>query len=326
MSDINLNGFNFTNSVAFTSSQRSNAFKLYDAYDGSYIEIKKQTRPVAKDRFESRVREEEKRQRLERRRQKEIQRKKAFRRRIALGLATLSTFGTMVTYSLNNDKPTSDTTASSSIVQTAPDFQEVEIQVNPLDEVNSLLENNPNLKDASDKILSAVDTFSGQLGQDGLKLIKERVDSLGGGEISPIDVLKVLWIESNGNIYDDDGNYLVSYTGQAYGPFQLTPDTVDYLSNYYGLDEPLDVMNPYDNLDACILNLRFLKDKKEKDSENSPLPTGENIMDAVFWCYHDGAWADDITKQGEDYLEKYRNLSIVDDYPEVVEYLTDELC
>ena len=49
-------------------------------------------------------------------------------------------------------------------------------------------------------------------------------------------------------------------------------------------------------------------------------------MDAVFWCYHDGAWADDITKQGEDYLEKYRNLSIVDDYPEVIEYLTDELC
>lgn len=76
MSDINLNGFNFTNSVAFTSSQRSNAFKLYDAYDGSYIEVKKQTRPVAKDRFESRVREEEKRQRLERRRQKEIQRKR----------------------------------------------------------------------------------------------------------------------------------------------------------------------------------------------------------------------------------------------------------
>lgn len=60
MSDINLNGFNFTNNVAFTSSQRSNAFKLYDAYDGSYIEIKKQTKPVAKDRFESRVREEEK--------------------------------------------------------------------------------------------------------------------------------------------------------------------------------------------------------------------------------------------------------------------------
>ena len=135
LSDINLNGFNFTNSVAFTSSQRSNAFKLYDAYDGSYIEIKKQTKPVAKDRFESRVREEEKRQRLERRRQKEIQRKKAFRRRVALGLATLSAFGTMVAYSLNNDKRTSETTAPSSIVQTTPDFQEVEIQVNPLDEV-----------------------------------------------------------------------------------------------------------------------------------------------------------------------------------------------
>lgn len=325
MFNVVLNNANNLNNISFGSSGRSEKFKLYDASTGGYIEVDK-PKQSARDKFESRVREEEKRQRLERRRQKEIQRKKAFRRRVAAGLAVLSTFGTMIGYSLNDTNKTKTTVDAPVIVSEASVVEAKEEEINIHDEVVSLLENNPDLKSAYDKITSSIETFSNELGEDGLSLIKERVNALGGGEISAIDVLKILWIESNGNVYDDNGNYLESYTGEAYGPFQLTPDTVDYINGYFDLEEPLDVMNPYDNLDACILNLRFLKDKKQADSENSTLPTGENIMDAVFWCYHDGAWANNITKQGEDYLAKYRDLSVVDSYPEVVEYITKEKC
>lgn len=325
MLNVALNNTKNINNVSFGSSNRSEKFKLYDAATGGYIEVERQ-KQSAKDKFESRVKEEEKRQRIERRRQREIQRKKAFRRKVAAGLAVLSTVGTMIGYSLNDTNKTKTLVETPVIVSEAPVAEAKEDEIDIYDDVNKLLESNPELKNAYDKIATSIDTFSNQLGEDGLSLIKERVNALGDGEISVIDVLKVLWIESNGNIYDDNGNYLESYTGEAYGPFQLTPDTVDYINNYFGLEEPLDIMNPYDNLDACILNLRFLKDKKEADSENSILPTGENIMDAVFWCYHDGAWADDITKQGEDYLAKYRDLSIVDSYPEVVEYITNGLC
>ena len=325
MLNVALNNTKNINNVSFGSSNRSEKFKLYDATTGNYIEVER-PKQSAKDKFESRVKEEEKRQRLERRRQREIQRKKAFRRKVAAGLAVLSTFGTMICYSLNDTNKTKTLVETPVIVSEAPVAEAKEDEIDIYDDVNKLLESNPELKSAYDKITTSIDTFSNQLGEDGLSLIKERVNALGDGEINVIDVLKVLWIESNGNIYDDNGNYLESYTGEAYGPFQLTPDTVDYINNYFGLEEPLDIMNPYDNLDACILNLRFLKDKKEADSENSILPTGENIMDAVFWCYHDGAWADDITEQGEDYLAKYRDLSIVDSYPEVVEYITNGLC
>ena len=325
MLNVALNNTKNINNVSFGSSNRSEKFKLYDATTGGYIEVER-PKQSAKDKFESRVKEEEKRQRLERRRQREIQRKKAFRRKVAAGLAVLSTFGTMICYSLNDTNKTKTLVETPVIVSEAPVAEAKEDEIDIFDDVNKLLESNLELKSAYDKITTSIDTFSNQLGEDGLSLIKERVNALGDGEINVIDVLKVLWIESNGNIYDDNGNYLESYTGEAYGPFQLTPDTVDYINNYFGLEEPLDIMNPYDNLDACILNLRFLKDKKEADSENSILPTGENIMDAVFWCYHDGAWADDITEQGDDYLAKYRDLSIVDSYPEVVEYITNGLC
>ena len=49
-------------------------------------------------------------------------------------------------------------------------------------------------------------------------------------------------------------------------------------------------------------------------------------MEAVFWGYHDGAWASDITQNGEYYIAQYRDLSIIDNYPEVVSYITDDLC
>ena len=247
---------------------------------------------------------------------------------LAIGLATIGTIGTILGFAFNpnNNNPKVDSPVFAPTITYDDLLIENRCDESLTDKVNGLFLENEDLYSANLKIQSAIDTFSSQLGEDGLSLINERVELLGGSEVKTIDVLKLLWIESNGRIYDDNGEYITSYTGQAFGPFQLTPDTVDYINNYYGLDKPLDVMNPYDNLDACILNLKFLKAKKLADSENSLLPTGENIMDAVFWGYHDGAWATDITKQGEEYLAKYRDLSIVDDYPDVVAYITNGLC
>lgn len=187
-----------------------------------------------------------------------------------------------------------------------------------------ILSNNSEIKTEYDKIIQALDTYSEQLGEDALPLIKERVALLGDGKVDVMDVLKILWIESNGRIYDDDGELLKSVSG-AYGAFQITKDTADYLNYYFGLEgseNELDVKNPYKNLDACIYNLRFLHDKRSSDMENGEyLPTGDNIKTAVAWSYHDGAWATKITNYGQDYIEKYEKLSQLDEYPQVVDFI-----
>ena len=189
-----------------------------------------------------------------------------------------------------------------------------------------ILDSNPELKEEYDKIMQAVNTFSEQLGEDAISLIKERVDLLGNGQVDVMDVLKILWIESNGRIYDDDGELLKSISG-AYGAFQITEDTQNYLNYYFGLEgtpDELDIKNPYDNLDACIYNLRFLQDKRNDDLQNGmDLPTGNDIKTAVAWSYHDGAWADEITDYGQDYIQKYENLSRLDKYPQIINFILE---
>ena len=189
-----------------------------------------------------------------------------------------------------------------------------------------ILNSNPELKEEYDKIMQAINTFSEQLGEDAISLIKERVDLLGNGQVDVMDVLKILWIESNGRIYDlNNPNQILKSSSGAYGAFQITEDTQDYLNYYFGLEgtpNELDIKNPYDNLDACIYNLRFLQDKRNEDLQNGmDLPTGNDIKTAVAWSYHDGAWATKITNYGQDYIEKYENLCKIDEYPQVVDFI-----
>lgn len=207
------------------------------------------------------------------------------------------------------------------ISETSFDSLFEEKKVSPTD----TMEQNPEIKEQYDKISNALLRFSSQLGEDGLEVIRERVEEIGDGKVEVIDVLKILWIESRGRIYEDDNpNKILKSVADAYGPFQITKDTQDYLNFYFGLDgdEKLDIMDPYDNIDACIYNLRFLNEKRTNDLKKGiELPTGDNIKNAIAWSYHDGAWADDMSYYGEQYVENFEILSQLDDYPEVVEYI-----
>lgn len=274
---------------------------------------------------------------VKRRRQRAIQRKKQVRRqKMGLAGAALLMLTTICGGIVSCSNSTPQYKESDIIVlRTEREFSDSPIKKgienftfeNLEDYVMDVFASNSILKTDYERLLDAVTRFSEELGEDALPLIKDRVMELGDGKVDVIDVLKILWIESKGRIYEKDNpdEILTSYTGQAFGPFQLTNDTVDYLNNYYGLkgtEDELDVMNPYDNLDACIYNLKFLFDKRQNDVLNGvSLPTGNNISEAVAWSYHDGAWASDISYYGQDYLEQYRTLSVIDEFPEVVEYL-----
>lgn len=300
--------------------QRQADFRLYDAESGKYITIK---RPLSDDRIE-----------LRRQERKTPPAKKPHYRKAknnnkdkkGLIIAGAGGLGAII-FTLSCLFPNSN---NNNIVPTAQNAPETPIVVeetyDPYGEVSLILDENEDVNIAYNNLTSALETFSNQMGTDGLELIRQRVDEISKGKIDVIDVLKILWIESRGNVYDENGNILESYTNQAYGPFQLTPDTVDYINNYYGLN--LDVMDPYDNLDACIYNLMFLKEQKETElEETGSLLTGnDDIMRAVFWGYHDGAWAEGITDHGEDYLNKYDELSAIDSYACVVDYIENGLC
>lgn len=317
------------------SGVRTNKAGIYDYEKGRYVFSDK---VLSKDLFERNENKEQKKA-IERREKRAAERKrrkrKALIQRIAAGAAALGIgTGALIIKTADIKSPNEDIYITPFVTE-APqaDMNEPEESIiipDTAEIAQDIINSNPDVNENYNNITEALSRFSKQLGTDGLALIKNRVNDIGDGEIEVIDVLKILWIESRGRIYDDNGNYLVSYTGEAYGPFQLTPSTVDYINYYYGFtgtDKELDIMDPYDNLDACIYNLKFLKEKKENDlTENGSLPTGNNIMEAVFWGYHDGAWASDITQNGEYYIAQYRDLSIIDNYPEVVSYITDDLC
>lgn len=276
------------------------------------------------------------RRRAQRQRNAQARKKKALRQRLGIGVSLLSLLaggGIMAakqnppelkdTLVLNSPYPYVEETPENSMYPEILDSITTEA---PVSTAEIILENNPEVKEQYDKIMQALDTFSAQLGQDALPLIKDRVEKLGNGRVEVIDVLKILFIESTGRIYESDGSgNILKSNSDAYGAFQITKDTQDYLNYYYNLEgtpDELDIMDPYDNLDGCIYNLRFLNAQRSKDLENGvSLPTGDNLKSAVAWGYHDGAWAQYITDFGADYIEKFETLSILDEYPEVVDYI-----
>lgn len=188
-----------------------------------------------------------------------------------------------------------------------------------------ILANNPEVNEAYTKLNEALTRFSNQLGEDAPSLIQERVALLGNNRVDPIDVAKILYIESRGRIYDPEtGDIYRNSQSGATGPFQVKPSTVDYINYYYNLtgSDALDVENPYDNLDACILYLRLINALRVQDvAEGKELLTGDNVKLAMAWGYHDGPWSETISPAGSDYISDFDMLSAADNYPQVINYL-----
>jgi hypothetical protein len=206
------------------------------------------------------------------------------------------------------------------------EVEEIEEEVEEEISIDEILCENSELESAYNKIMDALERYSSQLGEDAISLIQNRVDEIGNGEVEALDVAKILWLESRGRIYEDTNQTkILTSNCNAYGAFQLTKNTVSYINDYFGLtgtSKELNVLDPYDNLDACIYNLRFLKEKREIDLINGKnLPTGDSLKNAVIWSYHDGAWATSFSTNGKNYLSQYSKFSVLDDYPEVVEYI-----
>ncbi len=192
-----------------------------------------------------------------------------------------------------------------------------------IEELHKILDENPDISEAYNNMLSALKTFSKQIGENGIELIKKYVDELGDGKVDVTDVYKVLFIESGGRIYDSKGNYLTS-SGKAYGPFQIRKIAETDINQRYGTN--YDVLDPYDNLSVHVLLLRWLHNYRSTQLANGKvLPTGNNLKHAMMWGYHDGAYASSISYYGQDYLNKYDKLSVVDQYPDLYNLMAIEL-
>ncbi len=201
--------------------------------------------------------------------------------------------------------------------------EEPEIKEPTLEEkALQIIENDEEVKESYENLLGALNTLSEEIGEDALPLLKSRIEELGEGKVNLHDLVKILYIESGGHIYDEDGGLLKS-SSQATGPFQIRPIGEKDLNNRFNLN--LDINNPYDNIDAAIIYLRFLHDQKQQQlSEGAILPTGDNLTHAILWGYNAGAWADGLSEQTINYLAEFDKLSIVDKYPEVAAYLYRE--
>ena len=189
-----------------------------------------------------------------------------------------------------------------------------------------VLKSNNDVNSAYNKISKSLQTFSEHLGEDGLALIIKRVDEIGNGKVNPLDVIKILYIESTGRMYSDvENKTILKSSAGARGAFQITKDTQDFVNDYYnfeGTDKELNYEDPYDNLDICIYNLRFIADKRGKElASGKELPTGDNLNRAIMWSYHDGPWAQVITNRGEQYLKKSDSLNVIDEFPQVVDFI-----
>ena len=297
------------------------------------------------DSFETEQRRQERRINRERRKQRAEAKKKA-QRRILAGAAIVSGFSAAILNLFGGCQakpltPTTDTEAYTSAYIDQYEGSTYEDALNDLNieetqeatnktVVEEILNNNPDVKYAYDNLSESVNRFSDELGEDAIPLIKDRIEQLGNGKVEILDVLKVLHIESRGRIYDPENpnEILKSSQSSATGAFQLKPDTVDYINYYFnltGTPDELDVLDPYDNLDACILYLRIVNSMRQDDIDNGiQLPTGNNIKHAMVWGYHDGPWSQTISYYAQQYIEDFDKLSAIENYPEVVDYLLNE--
>ncbi len=173
-----------------------------------------------------------------------------------------------------------------------------------------ILERDPQLQKNYKTIKDAISNLSSELGVNGFDLIQKRVQELGNNKVNALDVMKIIQMESDGRVYDPNNpnQLLRSYKGTALGPCQLKESAVDFVNRTY--NKNLDINNPYDNIDACILYLRYIAEKN--DTINGKVMAG---------YYHDGPWANSFSDAGKSYMNQFAGLSYIDAYPELYYYM-----
>ena len=190
--------------------------------------------------------------------------------------------------------------------------------------IQKIFDENPNVEAQYNKIVESLDTFSKHLGEDGITAITRSIEKNGNGVVEPIDVLKILFIESSGRIYRNDGSYLVNGVG-AMGPFQIKKVVEKDINRIYGGDsdgKKVNISNAYGNLDAFVLWWRFINEERLDDVKlPSSFPEHKNEKSIAAWLYNQGAWSESVSSEARSYIKTFDELSILDEYPEVVDYI-----
>ena len=137
-------------------------------------------------------------------------------------------------------------------------------------------------------------------------------------------MLKILYIESSGRIYNKSGGYLVNGVG-AMGPFQMKKVVEEDINRIYGGDstgKKVNISNAYGNLNAFVLWWRFINEERVPNVKlPSSFPEHKNEKTVAAWLYNQGAWSQSVSSEARSYMKTFDELSMLDDFPEVVDYI-----
>ena len=186
----------------------------------------------------------------------------------------------------------------------------------------TVAETEPQIEETTE-IIEESNTIN-HLGEDGLAVIKASIEKNGNGSVDPIDVLKILHIESSGRIYNKNGNYLVNSVG-AMGPFQMKKVVEEDINRIYGGDSEgnkVNISNAYGNIDGFVLWWRYINEERVPNVKiPASFPAHEDDKAITAWLYNQGAWSTSVSSEARHYVKTFDDLSIVDKHPEVVEFI-----
>ena len=221
---------------------------------------------------------------------------------------------------------TEETIPETTVAETEPEIEETtEINDDGIPpHIEKIFLENPEVELQYNNLMASLETFSEHLGEDGLAVIKASIEKNGNGSVDPIDVLKILHIESSGRIYNKNGNYLVNSVG-AMGPFQMKKVVEEDINRIYGGDSEgnkVNISNAYGNIDGFVLWWRYINEGRVPNVKiPASFPAHEDDKAITAWLYNQGAWSTSVSSEARHYVQTFDALSIVDKYPEVVEFI-----
>ena len=221
---------------------------------------------------------------------------------------------------------TEETIPETTVAETEPEIEETtEINDDGIPpHIEKIFAENPEVELQYNNLMASLETFSEHLGEDGLAVIKASIEKNGNGSVDPIDVLKILHIESSGRIYNKNGNYLINSVG-AMGPFQMKKVVEEDINRIYGGDSEgnkVNISNAYGNINGFVLWWRYINEERVPNVKiPASFPAYEDDKAITAWLYNQGAWSTSVSSEARHYVQTFDALSIVDKYPEVVEFI-----